>query len=172
MSADPTWVAEMTRRRKLALSYFHPRLHSPEAAALRRSRDVVWDRRLGVYLFPDRETLDRCRAACEALDAAAAREEDARREAMGFELTPPVPAPPAPQVYTLRQRRAAPVGAVLQASLARIAEGYPPQLRVVRIVTVPLPHSPILGTRDLQQVYVITCIAEPTLDSDADSAAR
>ena len=63
MSADPTWVAEMTRRRKLALSYFHPRLHSPETAALRRSRDVVWDRRLGVYLFPDRETLDRCRAA-------------------------------------------------------------------------------------------------------------
>lgn len=98
--------------------------------------------------------------------------EDARREAMGFELTPPVPAPPAPQVYTLRQRRPAPVGALLQASPARIAEGYPPQLRVVRVVTVPLPHSPILGTRDLQQVYVITCIAEPTLDSDAKSAAR
>ena len=80
------FVEEMSRRRKLALTYFHPRLHAPAAAQLRRERNVVWDRRLGVYLFPDRATLDRCRAACEALDARAAADERARLEAAGYDV--------------------------------------------------------------------------------------
>lgn len=155
------WVAEMTRRRKLALSYFHPRLHAPEAARMRRSRDVVWDRRLGVYLFPDRDMLDRCRAACEALDRAAAAEETARLEAAGYEVdaTAKPAATPPPRQVTLRLRRSFPVGKVIAATPERLAEGYPPFLRVLRVTPVLLPLSVLADTSDLQQVYVIVCEA-------------
>lgn len=165
------FVEEMSRRRKLALTYFHPRLHAPAAAQLRRERNVVWDRRLGVYLFPDRATLDRCRAACEALDARAAADERARLEAAGYDVPEAMPeaAPPLPlRLFTIRKRRAVPVGAILHATPARIAEGYPAHLRVVSVKTVLLPAAPTLGTRDPQEVYVMTCEeAQPPAPAEA-----
>lgn len=155
------WVAEMARRRKLALTYFHPKLHAPEAAKLRRSRDVVWDRRFGVYLFPDRDMLDRCRAACEALDRATAAEETARLEAAGYDVDTGAKrtATPPPRQYTLRLRRSFPVGAVVRVTPERQAEGYPPFLRVLRVTPVLLPSSILADTSDLQQVFVILCEA-------------
>lgn len=162
-AARAAWIAEMDRRRKLALTYFHPRLHAPEAAALRREREVFWDRRLMVYLFPDRATLDRCRAACEALDAKSAADERARLEAAGYDLDAQPQTPPTarPRVFTLRLRRAFPVGATIGATPGRIAEGYPPFLRVLHVARVVLPHTELLGTRELQEVFVMTCEEAP-----------
>lgn len=111
--------AEADRRRRLALSLRDPRLYDVRQR-LRLELDAFHDAYLGVWLFPDRDALEAARTMISA----------------------GTPSPPAPTpMRELRTRLAVRVGGVYTTPPHRVAEGWPPRVRVERVRDVTLPDG-------------------------------
>lgn len=110
------FIAECTRRRRLGFTVADPRTCDLAWRKPMQELGGLWDKRLRVWLMPDREAIDRAAAL----------------------LATPAP-PPRPRVFEIRTRREVAPGGPYRSPAERIADGYPPAFVVEHVRRVNMP---------------------------------